>query len=193
MAISGFGIPKLRKEKVELFPDNAVLTFHKLEGMGHARRISFNPKALELLDAIPGINSVNFAFDDISKLAYIAKNNDEDAVMMAKNASISNKKYYEYISKNYELDNEQDNYLALTDSIDLGETIAYELKTINPNEKVLEAPEPVKDVEIEHLVSEDTEDIEEEVKFEEVLMSTGPHNDNYKTEPLPHGHWDGVE
>lgn len=125
-----FGIPKRRIErKEELFPDTPVITMKAWEGKGFNKKFEFNSKALDLLNLNLGMDSVNFAFDDSS--AFVAKQSGEDAVVVAKNRTISNKGFYDYISGIYHLDNEKDNYMELVNPIQLGDVTAYMLKEIS--------------------------------------------------------------
>ena len=125
-----FGIPKRRIErKEELFPDTPVITMKAWEGKGFNKKFEFNSKALDLLDINLGMDSVNFAFND--DLAFIAKQNGEDAIVVAKNRTISNKGFYDYISNMYRLDNSKDNYMELVNPIQIGDITAYMLREIS--------------------------------------------------------------
>ena len=177
-----FGIPKrVINKKEEMFPDTPVVTMLAWEGKGYNKKFGFNQSAIELLELIPGINSVNFAFDDETFTAYIGKDNGEGAKSVAKNSSMSDKKLYDYIAKHYELDERQDNYMELTGGTDLGTTVVYKLSNITPINMRIIPSNPIVDKEIEHLTQSGFKP--EFSEFEE-----GEEELTYQ----PHGHsWQG--
>ena len=178
-----FGIPKRVVENKERYPDTPVITMERVEDKGFNRRFVLNNKAIELLQVIPGISQVCFAFDGENS-AYISKNATEDSLMVGKNMAFSNKKYYEYISKMYKLNSNEDNDFELTDVISVGDVVVYRMKHLNSCNPI-EERNPVLDKEIEHitgsgensnfedLLKESDDDILEHIIEEEVDEDTG--------------------
>jgi len=165
MAIS-FGLPQ-RPQKQEMFPDTPVISLLEWQGKGFANKFSFNTSAIELLQVIPGVSQVYFAVNDETKEVYIGKYESEDSITVTKSNSIANKKFYEYIIKNYNLDNTKDNYMELTESVDLGGVIVYKLQNIILENKEVEVFTPIVDKEIEHLLNADVdEEVEEVIQHE---------------------------
>ena len=152
MAIK-FGFPK-REKKEEMFPYTPIVTMKKWEGKGHGKKFEFNTRALELLEATPGISQINYAIDDSMNEVYMAKNDGETSITMAKNASISYKRLYDFIIENYGLSEDEDNHLILTTSVDLGGTKAYKLELLREDPVEGESNNPVVDKEIEHMTEE---------------------------------------
>lgn len=173
MAIS-FGLPK-REVKEEMFPNTPVVTMFAWEGKGFGKKLELNNTALELLDITPGLSKIYFAIDDETHEIYLGKYNSEDSILVGKNNAISNKKFYDYIINHYALDNTKNNYMVLTESVMLGEFPVFKMLPLNEEIEVAEEKEPIKDVEIAHLV-EEPEGTPEFSAFKE----------------QPHGHWDDV-
>ena len=172
-----FGVPKREiNKKEELFPNNSVIKMVAWEGKGFGKKLEFNFKAVELLKLIPGISNVNFAFDDEEKTAYVGKQDGEDSKTLAKNKSISDKKIYDYIVKNYNLDETVDNYLSLTDMIDLAGVKIYKLVSISTTTVETAIPTPVIDKEIEHMIDDGESPEYSEFKKESVFE---PHGDSW--------------
>ena len=155
-----FGIPKQRTTRPELFPDTPVVTMQEWEGKGYNKRFVFNKKAVEVMNLEPGLSRINFAFD--GDIAYIAKQPGEDSVLVGKNLSISNKNFYDYIAKIYNLDSSVDNHLELADKLELGDIKAYLLKVINEGEVEKDSDNPFDTVDSE------TMPLEEEGMYESV-------------------------
>ena len=122
-----FGIPKREVTNKEKYPETPVLKMELVQDKGFNRRFSLNQKASEVLNIVPGISQVIFAFDDTENKAYIAKSSSEDSVLVGKNKAFSNKRYYEYICKMKDLNSEIDNYFELTNPKPLGVLTIYEL------------------------------------------------------------------
>ncbi len=173
-----------REVKQEQFPNQAVITLEAYKGKGHGNRMSFNPKSIELLATTPGLSKVYFATDDESKEVYIGKVDSEDAIMMTKSMSISNKKFYDWIIKNYELDNSKDNFMALTDSVNLGDSIVYKMVPLNTNNEEIITPGPIEDTETAYIEEDEASDYA--VLGEEECV---PKFSAFK-ESIPHGYID---
>ena len=162
-----FGLPKREIVSKERYPETPVLTMEKVEGQGFNRRFTLNKKAVDLLQLIPGISSVIFAFDED---AYISKYESEDSVLLGKNMAFSNKKYYEHIAKMYNLDQSQDSDFELTDAITVGDAIVYRMQYITPEVVFTPHTSPIIDKEIEHLVEVEGVSYEDLCKAEELYM-----------------------
>jgi len=129
-----FGVPTRNvNRKEEKYPDNPVLTLLPLEGKGFGRKFNFNKKALEELNITPGMSYVVFAFDDAQR-AYLGISDapeDNNSVAVAKNMSFSNKKYYDYISKLFNLDNDIENDFELIHAGNVNGVDLFELNQIS--------------------------------------------------------------
>ena len=161
-----FGIPKREIVSKEKYPSLPVLTMEHVEDKGFNRRFVLNNKAVELLQVIPGVSQVIFAFDGDGE-AYISKYTSEDSVLVGKNMAFSNKKYYDHISKLYKLQSNIDNEFELTNAINVGDNVIFRMKFINPSESTVAVPNPVVEKEIEHMVSGG-----ENINFEEIMNQT---------------------
>ena len=169
MAIS-FGIPKRVVESKERYPETPVVTLEKVEDKGHNRRFVLNKKAIQLLQVIPGVSHIAFAFDGMNA-AYISKNSTEDSFLLGKNMAFSNKKYYEHICKIYGLDSSTDSDFELTDEINVGGVLVYRMKHIVSEAVPVVHNNPVVDKEIEHLVEQEHINFQELVEAEEMYIN----------------------
>lgn len=176
-----FGLPKRVVENKEKYPELPVITMEAVKGLGSNRRFVLNKKAIELLDLIPGIHNVIFAFDGEDN-AYISKNNTEDSMLLGKNMAFSNKKYYEHIAKIYKLNQAEDNDFELADEIPVVDTFVYRMRHISSKDMFLGEGIPVTDSDVKDLVEAEKAFIEElvdestgeviEAGKEEFLMNT---------------------
>lgn len=157
-----FGIPKREVVNKEKYPTLPVLTMEHVEDKGFNRRFVLNEKAIQLLQVIPGVSQVIFAFDGDGE-AYISKYTSEDSVLVGKNMAFSNKKYYDHISKLYKLQSNIDNEFELTDAINVGDNLIFRMKFINPSEAIPTVPNPVVEKEIEHMVSKEENTITNDI------------------------------
>lgn len=176
-----FGIPKREIVSKEKYPSLPVLTMEHVEDKGFNRRFVLNEKAIQLLQVIPGVSQVIFAFDGDGE-AYISKYTSEDSVLVGKNMAFSNKKYYDHISKLYKLQSNVDNEFELTDAINVGDSVIFRMKFINPSEAIATVPNPVVEKEIEHMVSGG-----ENINFEEIMNQTDEEILEYIEDKEPDG------
>lgn len=168
-----FGLPKKEVVNKEMFPDTPVLTMERVEDKGFNRRFILNKKALELLNIVPGVDKIAFAFDGINEKIYIAKLDSEDSIVVSKNRAFSNKKYYEYITKFKQLDSGKDNYFELTNFVDILGVTSYEIVPISENKELTKIVNPILDKEIEHMIEEKSE------TEREYLVDYQPHGDTW--------------
>jgi len=165
-----FGIPRKEIINKEKYPNQPVLTMLAVEDKGFNRKFVLNKKAVDLLQLIPGISHVAFAFDGEGS-AYVSKNNTEDSFLLGKNIAFSNKKYYEYIVKIYGLDSAMDSDFELIDPVAIGDIIVYRMKYIVPGVVFVPHVNPVIDKEVEHLAEEEHINFKELLEAEELYMN----------------------
>jgi hypothetical protein len=111
-------VPTQRKRKEEKY-SFPVVTMSAIEKVGAGRKFSFNKAAQEAL-GIKGGDKIAFAFpaDGI----FVRKFESERALTLTQTCSISDKKTYEFIAKQLNLNIEEENELLLTPST-MGEGI----------------------------------------------------------------------
>jgi hypothetical protein len=132
-----WGVPSLQKKKVEKFSTPAV-TMHDLTKKGSGRKFTFNKAAIEALGLKGGESYITFGFADGK--TFIQATDAEvnpSSLKLTKQNSVSNKRIYEYITKNNSLSSEIENYLHLG-TVE-GQTY-MEVSSIEADAIVLSAP-----------------------------------------------------
>ena len=123
-----FGVPSQKRQKVEKYPNDAVMTIVGYTGQkGAGRKIEFNSTASEKLGFTDDKAEVAFSFDGG---LFVANANQqgipsEHAIKVTKNSprKISDKRTYEYIIKTQGLDETLDNEYFLSQTIQNGITL----------------------------------------------------------------------
>lgn len=179
-----FGAPNLRTPKVEKYPDMGVITLEPIVKEGGARRLLFNPKAIELLgiNTENELNRVAFSFPAGTTDLYIANtSNVSDTkadVQVKKNNSISDKTYHESIKRLFGFDVKDD---TVTFELHLATVVGkynnqdvYKLEIISEVTNEVESTDVVVEetpiTEVAHEVSEALVETTEEVATEEVAQ-----------------------
>ena len=116
-----FGIPSIRKSN-EQFPDQMVLTVHRVEASKAKRRFSLSRAAATALKIIPGISQVGFSFEDGNYIADITRAEgvaNADKLLVTKELSFTSKKAHEFVCSHFSLSEEMDNHLPITSVEDM--------------------------------------------------------------------------
>ena len=145
-----FGIPKKRQVKSELFPDTCVMTVHKAGEKGSARTVSFNSMAADLLSINDNdtheLVMITDLLEDGSRDVFFTKldesmevsNSDKLKVTTGQPKRFSNKRHFDFIVENFELDATEDNHLELTniicDGVSLIKAVLFTVENENDNE-----------------------------------------------------------
>lgn len=101
-------VPKQRQRKVERF-DTAVVSLSAIEKVGAGRKFVFNKAAQELL-GIKGKDRVSFGFTKDGQHIYLRKSATEAGYELTQVCTISDKKTYEFIAKQCNLNIEEENH-----------------------------------------------------------------------------------
>jgi hypothetical protein len=119
-------VPTQRKKKEEKY-STAVLTMHKVEKVGGARKFEFN-KAAQTALGIVGKDKVSFGYNAAEKRVFLRKSTLDTALELTQTCTLSDKRTYEYIAKNFGINIEEGaEFDLLPASIAEG---AYELRVI---------------------------------------------------------------
>jgi hypothetical protein len=116
-----FGIPTMRSKQEEKYPDLAVITMLADAGKGTSKKLDLNTNLVETLELkLDGNDMVNFAFtmEEGERAIYFAVTTHIDNpgnLRVTKQATVSNKRMYEYLAKVFELDTTVDNELLISD------------------------------------------------------------------------------
>jgi hypothetical protein len=116
-----FGIPTMRSKQEEKYPDLAVITMLADAGKGTSKKLDLNTNLVETLELkLDGNDMVNFAFtmEEEQRAIYFAVTTHIDNpgnLRVTKQATVSNKRMYEYLAKVFELDTTVDNELLISD------------------------------------------------------------------------------
>jgi hypothetical protein len=117
-------VPTQRKRKEEKY-SFPVVTMSAIEKVGAGRKFSFNKAAQEAL-GIKGGDKIAFAFP--ANGIFVRKFESDRSLILTQTCSISDKKTYEFIAKQLNLNIEEENELLLTPST-MGEGI-FELTVL---------------------------------------------------------------
>lgn len=164
-----FGVPSQRKKKEEKYPNTAVATLSPYRGKGTSRTIALNEKAVEVLGLPEEGARVAFSFTD----GIFILNADQQGVPSVyalrvgkTNSSVSDKKTYEYISTQLNLNNSVENEFSLEQSTTEAGLTVFEFKAMVENE-VKDAPE-VENIVEDIIEDDDTSVADENIETEEV-------------------------
>lgn len=112
-----FGIPSL-ETVADSFPNESVLTLHKLEKENSKRKFSLSKTAATNYGINPGLSKVAFSFDGDNYLAVIPETQggipQGDRYPVNKELSFMSKKAYDFICKKFELDSDMDNHFNIS-------------------------------------------------------------------------------
>lgn len=110
-----WGVPTQRAKKEEKF-NTPVVTMSSLAKKGAGRKFSFNAAAQDVLGLEGGETYVSFGFNTENGDIYLMSSETEtpNGFLLTKQCTFSNKRVFEYIAKNKELDTNEENYLHLT-------------------------------------------------------------------------------
>lgn len=101
-------VPKQRQRKVERF-DTPVVSLNAITRVGAGRKFVFNKAAQELL-GIKGKDRVSFGFTKDGQHIYLRKSNTDAGYELTQVCTISDKKTYEFIAKQCNLNIEEENH-----------------------------------------------------------------------------------
>jgi bifunctional DNA-binding transcriptional regulator/antitoxin component of YhaV-PrlF toxin-antitoxin module len=101
-------VPKQRQRKVERF-DTPVVSLNAIEKVGAGRKFIFNKAAQELL-GIKGKDRVSFGFTKDGQHIFLRKSNSDAGYELTQVCTISDKKTYEFIAKQCNLNIREENH-----------------------------------------------------------------------------------
>lgn len=168
-----FEVPTQRKRKEEKF-NTPVITMSALAKKGSGRRFTFNKAAEDLLGVEPGESYASIGFGENGEIAVMVsdKETPNSYAIKKTNSSFSNKKLYEFIAKNKNLDTDVENYLHLNSETIEGLDNAYAISQFtSENTSTIDSPSVEEDGKDEEIVLEavDVEENDEsETPVEEV-------------------------
>jgi hypothetical protein len=104
-------LPKQRVRKEEKFL-TPVLTMNAVEKIGAGRRFVFN-KAAQTALGIVGEERISFGFDKANNAIAVRKSDTEKSLQLTKTCTVSNKEWFEFIAKHFNLKIEVENNFDL--------------------------------------------------------------------------------
>ena len=168
-----FGLPSIKAKKQEKYEDLGVVTFLPT-APGKARKITFNTKALEMLNLTDEANRISFSFTGNS--VYLVNTSGVDGVaglpVSKTSKSISDKKHYEYVKYSINNSSEKDElelFLHKTENEFNGNTV-YLLNSSTPQLSGPSASNDVSSIEVNEeeqvVLAVEFEDEDENNEFE---------------------------
>jgi hypothetical protein len=118
-------VPTQRKKKEEKY-NTPVVTMHRVEKVGGARKIEFN-KAAQAALGIVGKDKVSFGYNAEEKRVFLRKSTLDTALELTQTCTFSDKRTYEYIAKNFGVNIEEGAEFDLLVA-NIGVEGAFELK-----------------------------------------------------------------
>ena len=116
-----FGVPTVRSKQEEKYPDMGVITMLADAGKGTSKKLDLNTFLVDELELkLDGNDMVNFAFtmEEGEKVVYFANTThieNPSNIRVTKQATLSNKKMYDYLAKVFDLDTTVDNELLISE------------------------------------------------------------------------------
>jgi hypothetical protein len=124
-------LPKQRVRKEERFL-TPVLTMCAVEKVGGGRKFVFNKAAQTALEIV-GEDKISFGFDKVNNVIAVRKSTTDKSLQLTKTCTVSNKEWFEFIAKHFNLNIEAENNFDLAATNNYFTLYLQELDTATNN------------------------------------------------------------